>query len=265
MEETKTKKSTKVETKKTPIVEDTWEYKDRQYYLISGKTPITFTIPSRHTTRYPLVWFDPGKGYERELRYATNQKSVFVDEQNGPATLKHIVFEDGTLNVKASKRTLQEFLAIHPFNNILFRELDHQIIAEDELEDLELEIDAMNAAHSIDIDQAEAILRVEVGSRVSSMSSKEIKRDVLLLAKRNPRLFMNLASDENVVLRNFGIRATELGIIKLADDQRTFKWGSNDRKLMTVPFDENPYSAMAAWFKTDEGLEVYKSIEKRLS
>ena len=265
MEETKTKKSTKVETKETPIVEDTWEYKDRTYYLTSGKEPLTFTIPARHTQRYPLVWFDPQKGYERELRYATNQKSVFVDEQEGPATLKHVVFENGTLSVNKTKRNLQEFLAIHPFNNVLFKELDYQAVATDELEDLELEIDALNAAQSIDVDQAEAILRVEVGSRVSSMSSKEIKRDVLLLAKRNPKLFMNLANDENVVLRNFGIRATELGIIKLADDQRTFKWGSNGRKLMTVPFDENPYSAMAAWFKTDEGLEVYKSIEKRLS
>jgi len=51
----------------------------------------------------------------------------------------------------------------------------------------------------------------------------------------------------------------------LADDQRTFKWGTNGRKLMTIPFDENAYSALAAWFKTDEGLEVYRSIEKRLS
>ena len=97
------------------------------------------------------------------------------------------------------------------------------------------------------------------------MSSKELKRDVLIFAKRNPKLFLNLASDENIVLRNFAIKARELGIITLASDQRTFKWGSNGRKLMTVPFDENPYSAMAAWFKTDEGLEVYKSIDKRLS
>ena len=266
MEEIKEKKkSTKVETKKAPVVKDTWEYKDRNYYLTSGKEPLTFTIPARHTRRYPLVWFDPEKGYERELRYATNQKSVFVDEQEGPATLKHIVFEDGTLAVKASQRNLQEFLAVHPFNNVLFKELDHQAVAKDELEDLELEIDAMNAAHSIDVDQAEAILRVEIGSKVTSMSSKEIKRDVLLFAKNNPRLFIDLANDENVVLRNFGIRATELGIIKLAADQRTFQWGTNDRKLMTIPFDENAYSALAAWFKTDEGLEVYRSIEKRLS
>ena len=73
-----------------------------------------------------------------------------------------------------------------------------------------------------------------------------------------------IASDENVGLRNIAIKAVEQEIIKLAQDQRTFHWGSNDRKLMTIPFDENPYSAMAAWFKTDEGVEVYKTIEKKL-
>ena len=33
---------------------------------------------------------------------------------------------------------------------------------------------------------------------------------------------------------------------------------------MTVPFDEHPYSALAAWFKTDEGMEIYSNIEKRM-
>ena len=55
-----------------------------------------------------MFWFDPIKGYNRELRYATNQKSVFVDEQEGPVTLEHIVFEDGTLYVpkEVHKKTL---------------------------------------------------------------------------------------------------------------------------------------------------------------
>ena len=77
----------------------------------------------------------------------------------------------------------------------------------------------------MDIEQAEAILRVENGSAVSSLSSKELKRDILIFAKRNPKLFLDLAEDENVVLRNFAINATESGIIKLAQDQRTFTWG----------------------------------------
>ena len=126
------------------------------------------------------------------------------------------------------------------------------------------EIKALNAAKELDIDMVEAVMRVEVGSKVSEMSSKELKRDLLLYAKKNPKLFLELVKDDNVQLRNFGIRATELGIIKLSQDQRVFSWGSNDRKLMTVPFDEHPYSALAAWFKTDEGMEIYSNIEKRL-
>jgi len=249
---------------KTPKVKDTWEYKDRHYYLAGDKEPLTYTIPSRHTRKYPLTWFDPEIGYERELRYATNQKSIFVDEQEGHVTLKHIIFENGSLHVAKEKRTLQEFLNHHPHKGIIFKELDEQVEAIDHLEYLELEIDAVNLARQLEIDQAEAIMRVEVGSKVSNLSTKELKRDILLFAKRNPALFINLAQDENVILRNFAIVAREQNIISLSDDQRTFKWASNGRKLMTVPFDENPYSAMAAWFKTDEGLEVYKSIEKKL-
>jgi hypothetical protein len=93
---------------------------------------------------------------------------------------------------------------------------------------------------------------------------KEIKKDIMVFAKKNPKLFLNLANDENIQLRNFAIKATEAGIIKLSQDQRDFKWATNGKKLMTVPFDENPYSAMAAYFKTDEGVEIYKSIEKKL-
>ena len=260
---TKEKKTT-AKTVKTPEVKkDTWEYKDRNYYLIKGE-PLTHTIPSKHTRRFPLVWFDPDKGYERELRYATNQQSVFVDEQQGQVTLKHVVFNSGILSVKKEKRNLQEFLAKHPHRNIIFREHDKIVQATDEVGDLETQLLAMNAASEMDIDFAEAILRVELGSSVTSMSSKEIKRDVLLFAKHNPELFIDLANDENVQLRNVGIVAVENNIIKLSGDNRSFSWASNDRKLMTVPFDENPYSALAAWFKTDEGLEVYRSIDKKL-
>jgi hypothetical protein len=77
-------------------------------------------------------------------------------------------------------------------------------------------------------------------------------------------LFIELASDENVQLRNFALRASELGIISLSQDQRTITWASNGRKLMNVPFDENPFSAFAAYLKTDEGVEVYKSIDKKM-
>jgi len=241
-----------------------WEYKDRNYYLLNNKMPLTYTMPSRHSQKYPLVWFDPEKGYERELRYATNQKSIFVDEQKGPATMRHIVFEKGHLMVPKEKRNLQEFLAHHPHKDKIFAEHDKEVVAEDQFDRLELELAATNLAYELDIESAEAIMRVEIGASINNLSSKELKRDTILFAKRNPRLFINLANDDNIQLRNFGIKAVEAKVIKLGDNNRTFTWASNGRKLMTVPFDEHPYSALAAWFKTDEGLEVYRSIEKKL-
>ena len=269
----KAEETVEVATQPTPVkntavqkpTKPSWEIKDRVYYLRGNKTPLTHTIPSRHTSKHSLLYFDSETGNQKEIRYATNQSSPFVDEQKGEATLGHIMFRDGTLKVPKEKQNLQKLLSLyHPLKGRIYEEFSAEVEAEDELDVLDLQIDALNAARNIDIDHAEAILRVELGSKVNSMSSKELKRDLLLFARNNPALFINLANDDNVQLRNFSIRAAEAGIIRLSQDQRTFHWGSNDRKLMNVPFDENPYSAFAAFLKTDEGVEIYKSIDKKL-
>jgi len=249
-----------------PIIEkpktkkDVWEIKDRVYYLKDGKKPISRMIKSAN-----VYWFDEEKGYERELKYCENQKTSFVDDMKGDQRLSHIIFRNGTLFVEKQKTVLQKLLSMyHPDKDSLYYEFQPVQEAENEIEWLELEADAILAARDMDIDMAEAVMRVELGSKVSEMSSKELKRDLLLFAKRSPNLLLELINDDNVQLRNFGIKATEFGIIKLSSDQRNFLWGSNDRKLMTVPFDEHPYSALAAWFKTDEGMEIYTNIEKQL-
>ena len=238
-----------------------WEIKDRVYYIKGKKRPLSQMIRSAN-----IYWFDENKGFERELKYCENQQTCFVDEMKGDQRLSHIIFRNGALHVTKEKTVLQKLLSLyHPEAGITYSEWKPVTNASNEIDILEMEIEALNAAKNLDIDMVEAVMRVEVGSAVSNMSSKELKRDLLLYAKRNPELFLELVNDENVALRNFGIRATEMGILKLSSDQRTFSWGSNDRKLCTVPFDEHPYSALAAWFKTDEGMEIYSNIEKRLN
>ena len=253
-----------VETPKTKKVEPKkpeWEIKDRIYYLKSNRKPISYSMKSSG-----IYYFDEKQGYERELKYCENQITCFVDEMKGDQRLAHIIFRDGSLFVPKEKTVLQKLLSLyHPHRNKLFYEFVPDAVARDEIEILELEADAILLARDMDIDMAEAIMRVEQGSSVSSLSSKELKRDLLVFARNNPALFLELASDDNVQLRNFGIKAVELGIIKLSSDQRNFLWGSNDRKIMTVPFDEHPYTALAHWFKTDEGMEIYSNIEKRLN
>ena len=237
-----------------------WEIKDRLYNLTSYKKPLSRMIKSAN-----VYWFDEIKGYERELKYCENQRTCFVDEMKGDQRLAHIIFRNGSLFVPKEKTVLQKMLSLyHPDKNKIYAEHKPAEVAEMQIDRLELEADAIIMARNIDIDMAEAIMRVEKGSEVSNMSSKELKRDLLVFARNNPALLLELASDDNVQLRNFGIKATELGIIKLSSDQRNFLWGSNNRKIMTVPFDEHPYTALAHWFKTDEGMEIYANIEKRL-
>jgi len=238
-----------------------WEVKDRMYYLKNGKTPLTYLIRGSN-----IFWFDEEKGHERELKYTSNQRTPFVDEMKGDQRLEHIIFKNGSLHVPKNKTVLQKLLSLyHPHRDQLFEEYKPVAKAALEVDLLELEVDALMAARNLDIDTAEAVMRVEMGSRVTEVSSKELKRDLLIFAKKNPSLFLELVNDENVHLRNFGIKAREQGIIDLSDDQRTFSWASTGRKLMTVPFEEHPYTALANWFKTDEGMEIFSNIEKRFN
>jgi len=238
-----------------------WEIKDRLYLLKGGKKPLSRSIKAAN-----VYYFDKEKGYERELKYCQNQKTPFVDEMKGDQRLEHIIFRSGSLFVEKEKTVLQKLLSLyHPHKDTIYEEYKPAALAAEEIDVLEMQVDALTAARNVDIDMAEAIMRVEKGSEVSKLSSKELRRDLLVFARNNPKLFLELADDENVMLRNFGIRAVEAGILRLSSDQRNFLWGSNGRKLMVIPFDEHPYTALAHWFKTDEGMEIYSNIEKRLN
>ena len=97
---------TKVTVKPT---KPSWEIKDRVYYLKGNKTPLTLTLPGRHTRKHALLYFDKNTGKQREIRYATNQDSPLVDEQKGECTMGHIRFLDGSLKVPKEQQNLQMF------------------------------------------------------------------------------------------------------------------------------------------------------------
>lgn len=257
----------KVETpKKEAPKKDEWVIKDRLYELTRTK-PLVFTLPTAHSGKKSLLYFDEKLGYQRELRYATNQRSCFVEEQKGQIVMGRIVFRDGVLRVPKENVALQKLLSLyHPaLKSNIYKEYKPAQQASNEVDWIEFELQALNLAKTLSVEEAEAILRVEMGQAVTELSSSEIKRDALIFAKRNPNLFLQLATDENTQLRSFGAKAVEMGILSLSQDQRTFTYGSNGRKIMTVPFDEHPYFALSAFFRTDEGMEVYKAIEKRLN
>ena len=158
-----TPKPKKVEPKKP-----TWEVKDRVYYLKGNKKPLSYMLKSAG-----VYWFDKEKQYERELKYCENQRTSFVDEMTGDQRLSHIIFRNGALFVPQNKTVLQKLLSLyHPHKDKVYYEWQPEVNAADEIEILEMEADAILVARGMDIDMAEAIMRVEKGSEVSKMSSK---------------------------------------------------------------------------------------------
>lgn len=247
--------------KKTP---QSWEIRDRVYVLKGGMTPVNYILRSRHHLNKPLQYFDGS--INRSLRYASNQTSIFEDEQMGDVTLPAIIFKDGKLIVPKENVLLQQFLSLyHPDKEKVYKEFDANKEAETEIKTVEEELEAMNLAKDMPIEDLEAIARAVLHSKVSTMASNEIRRDMLIYARQNPDKFIDLANDENINLRNVAIRAVEMGVIALKEDQRTVYWNNKTKeKIITVPYGENAYSALAAFFKTDEGLDVLQSINNSL-
>jgi len=236
-----------------------WESKDRTYKL-KDSSPLTYKIRSTG-----MLWFDEDKKVNREIRYASNQKSLFVEEQDKYAQLDHVVFQDGTLIVPRNNPLLQQLLSVYHPDKWLWEELDAVQEAKDDIDIIEQEIEAQRLVQELEIEHLEAILRTEVGSEVTKMSTKEIKRDCYLFAKNNPELFIEVANDEDIKLRNLANRAVESHLVNLTDDNTVFKWSKNGKTIMKVPFDEHPYTAFARFLKTDKGVDVMKAIQKKLS
>ena len=117
--------------------------KTRIYRLTKDRAPLSWTLSTGTSKRTALLYFDEEKQENRVLRYASNQRSPFEDEQDGNVVLEPIVFEDGFLTVPTNKPVLQEFLYYHPKNGIDFEEIDKEQEAQEDISFLEEEVNAL--------------------------------------------------------------------------------------------------------------------------
>ena len=236
---------------------------DKTYKLKSNATPISFTLPSRNTSRFPLLYFDEENNTNRALRYARNQKSPFEDEQDGNFILEPVIFDDGFLNVPRTNPVLQQFLHYHPMNGSVFLEVDKTVDAAKEVEDLNFEVDALIEARQLSIEQLEVVSRVMFQKDVTNVSTAELRRDVLIYAKKEPRSFLEILNDPLLKLQSNVQLFFAHNLLQFRNGQREvwFNTKSNKKKMMSIPFGEDPYETVALFLKSDEGIEVLKFLE----
>jgi hypothetical protein len=239
---------------------------DKVYKLKTG-TPLSYSLASRNHPRFPLMWFDEAKNQNRALRYAINQKSPFEDEQDGNAIMEPIMFEDGFLSVSRTNPVLQEFLHYHPLNGIVFTEVDEQKEANEEVADMNLEIDALLAARELTLDQIETLTRVMFGKDPSVIPTEILKRDILVYAKTEPIEFLNILNDPELQFQARVRLFFEHRLLALRNSDREvwFNTSTNKKKMLSIPFGEDPYETTAHFLQSDEGIDALKMLEAILS
>ena len=238
---------------------------DKVYRLKIGN-PLSYTLASRNHPRFPLMWFDEKNNINRALRYCTNQKSPFEDEQDGNAIIEAIIFEDGFLRVPKNNPVLQQFLHYHPLNGTIFVEVDKEKDAASEVQDLDLEIEALVEARALTLEQLETLTRVMFGKDPSTVSTAELKRDVLVFAKKDPKEFLNILNDPELKFQA-KIRMffeNKLLVLRNGEKEIWFNTATNKKKMLSVPFGEDPYEMAGHFLQSDEGIDSLKMLEASL-
>jgi len=239
------------------------QMKHKIYVLTQDRAPLNFLLASRHTHRSPLLHFDGTTN--RALRYARNQKSPFEDEQDGNAILEPIIFKDGFLHVQATNPVLQQFMDLHPGNGEIFMELDNEKNAQEELDIITAEVDALIAAKTLDIQTMETLGRVFLGLNTDKMSSAELKRDVILFAKNNPVEFLEALEDPMLEIQDIVAKIFEEGLLSMRNKNKDiyFNLPGNKKKLTSVPYGEDPQHIVVSLLQQDG--DILNMFEKQLS
>ena len=239
---------------------------DKTYRLKLDAAPLTYILPTRHTRRSSLLYFDNKTNSNRALRYASNQKSPFEDEQDGNVVLEPVIFEDGFLNVKATNPILQEFLYLHPHRDRVYEEVNEEKEAKADIASLEIEVDALIAAKQLSLSQLEMVNKVLFGTNVDTVSTAELKRDVLVYARREPQHFLEVLNDPQLTLNAKVNTFFEKGLLKFRNNRKDIFYNtlSSKKKMLTVPFGEDPYYIASSYLQSEEGIDALKMLESNL-
>jgi len=237
--------------------------KDRNYRLMKKAAPLSFMIPTRNTSRFPLLYFDEELKRNRALRYGVNQRSVFEDEQDGNVLSAAIIFENGFLHVPKTKPELQEFLFYHPMNGKVFSEVNEEKDAEATLAELDRQFEAEQKVRDMAIDQLEILMRAVIGKKATTMSSNELKRDARILAKRDPKRFLAVMEDPDTKIQS-SIQIffdNKLLALRASGKEVWLNLPTVKRKLATVPYGSDAMTVTVSYLKSEQGLEVLQMLE----
>jgi hypothetical protein len=238
---------------------------NKNYKLKKDIAPLSYMLPSKHSNRKSLLYFDEKEGVNRALRYSANQKTPFQDEQDKNVILEPIIFEDGFLAVPKTNPVLQWFLDIHPGKGKIFIEVDKEADASVRLAKMDIEYDAMVAAKNLGAEELDRIGRLVLNRDVTKISSAELRRDIRVYASNSPIEFLKLIDDpETEYVSNVALMF-DRGILGYREGKHVhYNLDGNKKRMLTVPHGEDRNTVVSDYLKSDAGLGELEMLEKLL-
>lgn len=214
--------------------------------------------------RPEAVVFDPETELNRGIRYCPNEPSIFVDEQSSNAVRSQVLFTDGLLLVRSTQQNLQKFLDMHPMNKAngggIFSEVNTEKKAEADIDQEFLAHDAISLVRNKSIDELMPVV-IYLGIDTNQKNA-EIKRELLLSAKQNPRKFIELFDNPIVEARSIVMRAVDYQLIKV-NDSGAF-WADSGRLIVASPAGQDSVTVLSQYCLTEKGSVTYDTLRKEL-
>ena len=98
------------------------------------------------------------------------------------------------------------------------------------------------------------------------MSTAELRRDILIFVKRDPHTFLKMINDPMLKLQSNVQLFFDKGLLSFRNKQKEvwFNTSTNKKKMLTVPFGEDPMYIVSSYLQSDDGIESLKMLEKLL-
>ena len=236
----------------------------KRYYVAIDHKGVSMRINSASKPKKALLVYDEKLKIQREIRYARNQKSIYVDEQKGHVSTDSIWMEDGKMTVELEEQNLQAFLTATPDNGITFREVDVEANTDAEIEMMEREATAMDIAKKMTGEPMRAAVQVLLKKNINGMDPKHIRRELLIQAKHHPKAFMAAINDPNMESKAMVQSYFDANLIGYRNAKMVVHFNLADNKTRLYAFDqgvEDRIGVLTDYLMSSEGKEDLDLLE----
>lgn len=208
--------------------------------------------------------FDEETNTVRGIRYCPAEPSIYIDEQSPQAVRSHVYFTDKMLIVNYDKPNLIAYLEAHPDNALNGGSVFKLVNKEDDAEKvLEMEFQVNDAIAIIKARPIEELLPVAIAMNVdTNQKDLSIKRNLVQMAKRDPKHFMSMVDSPMVNARSTVIEGFDFQILDYR--QGAVVWFDSGKMIASVPVGQDKVEVMTRFVMTDKGSLVLSDIERQL-